>query len=151
MAETVILVSGAVVYKRSSSGPLWFIVKGSDQSSWEIPKTIVRRGESSVRAAIRNMAEQGGMRAKVLEEVGRSGGAVKSKGKVVTQRYIFYLMVYKDGGEVLGYSDFGWLEYAQASKKLETRRDKGMLREANKMLKQIDRERKKKIKEAGLN
>jgi hypothetical protein len=144
MQEAVILVSAAVVYKKSPIGPLWFIVKQDEDSPWEIAKTVARRGESSVRASIRCMAEQGGMKAKVLEEAGRSGGAVKSKGRVVTQRYIYYLMVYKDGGEVLGYQSYDWLEYAQAVRKLASKRDKAMLKEAKNIFKQLDKKRKTK-------
>jgi ADP-ribose pyrophosphatase YjhB (NUDIX family) len=141
MQDKTVLISAAVVFKKSRGKSRWFVVKqGNGENDWEIPKTLVRRGESSVRAAIRMMAEQGGMSARVLEEVGRSGGAVKIKGKLVSQRHLYYLMVFKDGGEVLGYDDYEWLEYAKAVRKLSTKRDRMMLKQARSLLREVEKE-----------
>ncbi len=143
MMEKTILVSGACVFKRTTGGVRWFIVKQGEEGGWEIPKALVRRGESSVRAGIRMMAEQGGMRVKVLEEVGRGGGATKYKGKVLPQRYLYYLMIYKDGGEVIGFNEYDWLEYGRASRKLSSKREKAMLKAAGRLLKQLLKEGRK--------
>lgn len=137
MKDNTILVSSPVVFKEGKE-PLWFVVKQNEDSDWELPKTIVRKGESSVRGAIRAMAEQGGMRANVLEEVGRGGGAAKVNGRNVGQKFIYYLLVFREGSEVLGYAENQWLPYSKAVRKLAQKRDQKMLREANKMLKSID-------------
>jgi hypothetical protein len=137
MKDSSMLMSSPVVFKEGKE-PLWFIVKQNEDSDWELPKTIARKGESSVRASIRAMAEQGGMRANVIEEVGRSGGAAKINGRNVSQRYLFYLMVYREGTEILGYADSDWLPFSKAVRKLTQKRDQSMLREANSMLKNIE-------------
>ncbi len=143
MKQKILLVSGAAVYKQGRGRNLWFVVKNKDDG-WELPKTTARRGESSVRAAIRLMGEQGGMTAKVLEEVGRSGGATMVNGKPISQRYLFYLLFTKLPNEVLGFEDFLWLDYARAIRKLTAKRDITMLRTAHDMLKEIEKKKKKK-------
>ncbi len=141
MAEKILLVAAAVVYKDEGKKRFWFITKSDKDEDWELPKTVSRKGESSVRAAIRMMAEQGGMRAKVLEEAGRSGGATKVNGNPVSQRLLYYLMNFRDGEDALGYADVEWLEYDKAVRRLGAKRDQQMLREAKKIALKLDRER----------
>ena len=90
------------VYRGKTS---WFLVKQTDESEWELPKTIVRRGESSVRSVIRLMGEQAMVTAKVLEETGRTASVIKLNGKPVGQRIIYYLMAFKDASEILAFPD----------------------------------------------
>jgi len=141
-----VTAAAAIVYKLTKDKILWFLVKESDDNGWEIPRTNARRGESSVRAVIRMMAEQGGMEAKVLEEAGRAGGAVKVKERLMTQRTYYYLMVAKDGGEILGFNETGWFDYSQATRKLASKREQLMLKEANKILKDLQKKAKKEVK-----
>jgi ADP-ribose pyrophosphatase YjhB (NUDIX family) len=138
--EKVVLVSAPIVSRKVGNKIEWLIVKQGGEDEWEIPKTLVRRGESSVRASIRVMAEQGGMRAKVLEEVGRGGGAAKINGKPVTKRYLFYILLFKEGGEILGYEDAAWLEFSKALKKLTNKRDIAMLKDARDLHKQLEKD-----------
>lgn len=150
MAEQVRLVSAAAVYKKvakDSDDILWFLIKESDDKGWEVPKTPARTGESSVRASIRAMGEQGGMRVKVLEEVGRHGGAAKVGDKIVTQRTIYYLIAHKGGDEVLGYPTSEWVEHSAALRRLEIKLDREMLKDARVLLNEI-RAKKRKKKEA---
>ncbi len=140
MKEKVILVSVAVVFKADGDKINWFVIKQSEDGGWEFPKTVVRRVESSVRASIRNMAEQGAMNAKVWEEVGRAGGATKVNGRPVAQRFIYYLMEYKGAGiEVLGFANSDWVDFSKAQKILGTKRDVSMLRTAREMYKDMDK------------
>jgi 8-oxo-dGTP pyrophosphatase MutT (NUDIX family) len=145
--DRLTLVSGSVVFRQKKrTKPRWFIVKDQEDSAWQLPLTLARKGESSVRAAIRHMAEEGGMRAKVLEEAGRRGGAGKVDGKTVSQRFLYYLMVYRGGGEeALEFVETAWLPYSKARARLKSKRDKAMLSAAKKTLKQLQKERGKKI------
>jgi len=143
MKDKLLLVSVPVVFKKDKGKKEWFLVVHEKDGDWELPKTTVRKAESSVRAAIRVMAEQGGIKAKVLEEAGRSGGATRVNNKLVAQRFIYYLMSTKDSGEMLGFLDGGWFEYRSAVKKLKTKRDRQMLKEALKIAKEIEERRLK--------
>lgn len=143
MKQKLILAGAAVVYKKVKDKPVWFVVKQKEDSDWEIPKTNARRGESSVRAVIRMMGEQAAMNVRVLEEVGRSGGAAMVAGKTIPQRTIFYLMFCKEANEVLSFVDFDWLDYGKAVKKLKAKKDMAMLKSARDLLKELDKKKKK--------
>jgi hypothetical protein len=117
----------------------WFIVKHDNGDQWELPKAHARKGESSVRSAIRNMAEKGEMRAKVLEEIGRSTGIHKIGNQKLPQKYLYYFMIERDSGEPIGFIDSAWLEYNKALKRLDER-DKRMLTRAKAMIKGLQKE-----------
>lgn len=144
LKEKILLIGVAVLFKKSKSKNVWFLVKKKDSEDWELPKTNVRRGESSVRAVIRMMGEQGGMDAKVFEEAGRSNGASMVNNKPVSNRSLYYLMMMKEGHEVLGFEDYGWFEYQKAARKLKNKKELAMLKSARDILKEV--EKRKKIK-----
>lgn len=146
MAEVLHLVAASIVYKRKGEDISWFLVKENEETGWEIPKTIAKNGESSVRASIRSLSEQAGMRVKVQEEVGRHGGAAKHAGKIVTQRTIYYLITHKEGEQILGFVETGWFEYTAALRKLNSKLDREMLKEGKTMLLEILAKKKKKKK-----
>jgi len=138
-----ISIGGAVVYKESR-GKRFFWLIGTEGNGWEIPKVTARRGESSVRAALRMAGETAGMNTKVLEEVGRHSTMVLVNGKPIAQRLYYYLLVFKSAGEVLGFTKSQWMNYKKALKAITLKREKEVLKSAEDLLRQWDRERKKK-------
>lgn len=146
MAEAIHLVAASLVYK-GKDDLFWFLVREKEDSDWEVPKTNAKHGESSVRASIRSLGEQAGMRVKVLEEVGRHGGAAKVNNKIVTQRTIYYLIAHKDGEEILGFVESDWVEHSQALRKVSSKLDREMLKDARALLMDIRAKKKKKKKE----
>lgn len=124
------LVGGAIVFKRATNGRVnWFLVK-EDDKNWEIPKTIVRKGESSVRSVLRMMGEQGGMNCRVLEEAGRVDDVFEVNGKKTPRRTIYYLMISKVGGEVLGFDNSIWVDFDEALKNLSLEKERVVLKQA---------------------
>jgi ADP-ribose pyrophosphatase YjhB (NUDIX family) len=136
-----ILVGGSVVYKKDNGKITWFVIK-EEGGEWELPKTLVRRGESSVRSVIRAMSEQAGMKAKVLEEAGRGSRAVMHNNKPTDQKIIYYLLVERGGGEVLGFDESQWMDYAKAVKKLDKKEQK-VLQQARDLQKEVEKKAKK--------
>ena len=131
-----ILISGACLFKESRGRVYWLVVKNTDEVGWEIPKATVRKGESSVRAILRVLGELAGMSVRVLEEVGRASSSASVNGRSISQKFLYYLLIYKtSAGEILGFTDFEWLEQGKAIKKLSIKREKSMLREAKVVLK----------------
>lgn len=130
-----ITVSGAVVFKDYRGRRLFLVVRQKEDSEWEIPKIIVRKGESSVRASIRLTGEQAGMNARVLEEAGRASGVATINGKTLSQKFYYYLMLYKAGSEIIGFEEFSWLPYPDAIKRLSLKREKDILRSGRDVLK----------------
>jgi len=137
-----ISIGGAVVYKEGRGKRYYWIV-ADKEGNWEIPKVTVRRGESSVRAVIRMTSEIVGMDAKVLEEVGRYSTAVLVNGKVTPQRTYYYLLFLKAVGEIMGFEKYQWMDFKKATKAVELKREKDVLREAEELVKKWEKERKK--------
>ncbi len=142
MNKNLILISGAIVYKDSRGKRRWFVIKVADENKWEFPKTLVRKAESSARGSLRMMGEQGGMTTQVLEEAGRAGGVTTMNGKTFPQRHLYYLLKWLSAGEPIGFEKSIWLEYAKALRKLATKREQTMLRQANKELKAWEKRQK---------
>lgn len=142
--ENIVLVSAAVVFKNRKKDRRkckWFLTKQGPDSEWELPKAVVRKGESSVKAVIRMTGEKGAMTTQVLEEAGRAGGVTTVNGKTLPQRYIYYLMILKAASdEPIGFAQHLWLEYAKAVRKLPSKRERAMLKQAKKVLRKWERE-----------
>ncbi|MGB6839059.1 MAG: hypothetical protein WBD86_01415 [Microgenomates group bacterium] len=142
--KNLVLISGAIVFKETRGKRRWFLAKQVENGEWEIPKILARKTESSARAAIRLMAEKGSMDAKVLEEAGRAGGSGIINGKAVPQRYLYYLMALQGMGEILGFEEYAWLEYAKAVRKLSSKRERLMIKNAREELKKWQRKEENK-------
>jgi len=138
-----ILVGGAVIFKEGKGKNLFLLSKNND-GDFEILKSTVRRGESSVRAVIRYTSEQGNMNTRVLDEVGRGSSVGTVNNKSVTYKYIYYLLFFKAGAEIAGIGDISWFDYATAAKKLKLKREKDMLKIASNMVKEWEKNKKKK-------
>jgi len=144
MVNNQIYVGAALVYRKSKNGKVsWFVTKSMDEDKWEIPRVVARRGESTVRAALRMLGEQAGMGCKIIEETGRVNESSAVNGKSIPKRTIFYLVYMKVQSEVFGFVDSAWLEYQKASKKLSSKKDKEMLKSARDYLKNQPKTAKK--------
>lgn len=147
MSKELVLISGAIVYKQTKGKKRWLLVQESEGDEWEVPKILVRKAESSARAAMRLMLEQASMDTQVLEEAGRAGGSATINGKNVPQRYLYYLLLFKDAGEALGFYKIEWFEYAQAVRKLKSKRERAMIKAAREELRGWKKKKEKKEKE----
>ncbi len=165
MNKELVLISGAIVYRATKGKKRWFLAKQSEENDeWEIPKIIARKAESTARAGMRLMIEQAGIDTQVLEEAGRAGGSATINGKVVPQRYLYYIMLLKEEEEeeegkkkekeekeekeeiVIGFKELGWFEYAQAVRKLRSKRERLMIKQAREELRRWEKREKNKEK-----
>jgi len=130
--KNIVLVAGACIFKENRGKIKWFLVKQSADEEWEIPKVLVRKGESSVRSVLRMMGEKGNMTTRVLEEAGRFGGITTLNGKRLPQRHIYYLMLEKSQSEeAIGFTDSNWFEYSKSLRLISSKREKSVLKAAN--------------------
>jgi len=138
-------VGGAIVFKDSRGKRTFLIVKQNEEDNWEIPKITVRKGESSVRAVLRMTGEMANINAKVLEEAGRASGAATVNGKVIPQKYYYYLMMLKAGeSDAIGFAEAKWMDQTKILKALSLKREKDIFKNAKKVLKQWEKEHPKK-------
>ncbi len=138
--KQIISTGGALIFKDSRGKRTFLLTKQNEGDNWEIPKITVRRGESSVRSVIRMTSEMAGINAKVLEEAGRASGAATVNGKVLPQKYYYYLMMLKAGGsDPIGFFDSKWMDFSKALKALSLKREKDILKEGKKVLKEWEK------------
>ncbi|MCX7928416.1 MAG: NUDIX domain-containing protein [Patescibacteria group bacterium] len=131
MNKNLVLETVTIVCKEENNKLLWFLVKTLENSNWEFPHVLVRKGESSVRAALRIISQQANINAKVLEEVGRLDTFTNLNGKTIPKKVIYYLLLAKHvGKEAVGFFESSWCDYAKALKKLNNKNDLSMLKNA---------------------
>ena len=93
------------------------------------------------------MGEKGLMTTRVLEEVGRAGGVTNLNGRTLPQRHIYYLMILKSlSKDAAGFGEFLWLDYSKAARKISSKREKLMLKQARSVYKEWKKQRKAKRK-----
>ena len=64
--------AGGVVYRDSPAGPEFLIVRARrDPSAWVLPKGRIEPGETAPQAAVREIEEEAGCHATVIEKIGR--------------------------------------------------------------------------------
>ncbi|OGM77016.1 hypothetical protein A2210_02835 [Candidatus Woesebacteria bacterium RIFOXYA1_FULL_40_18] len=143
--NNLIRVSGAIVFKDQRGKRSFLLVKQGNEDKWEIPKVTARKGESSVRAAIRMIGELAGINARILEEAGRGSGTATINGRTIPQRLYYYLMVQRAASEVIGFEKYEWLDFERAYRSLSLKREKDMLRQAKYILKKWEKEKPKSL------
>jgi len=139
-------IGGAIVFRDNRGKRQYLVVKTKEDGDWEIPKVVVRKGESSVRSVIRLTSEQGGMTTRVVEEAGRFSATTVINGKSVAQKYYYYLLLQKGGSnELIGFLQFKWLEYSDVIKVLPLKREKDVLKEGRDIMKEWEKTHKIKL------
>lgn len=147
------IITGAVAFREKRGGTTeWFLVKPSDSKLWELPKSDVRGGESSVSAILRYLKEGLGVKAMVLEEAGRANSTLSNSGTQLEQKLIFYLMrqsksVPEDGLPIASSIKVinDWFPYSSVKKKLGLVREQKMVVQANNILKEWKKIKGKKV------
>lgn len=142
MKNNQISTSAAIVFKDQGKKKLFLIVKQAEDANWELAKVTVRKGESSVRAAIRMTTEQAGMNARVLDETHRVNTTTILNGKSIPQRIYYYLMVLRAVSEVYGFAEHKWVELAKAKSMIDLKREKDALEACKEPLKVWEKTRK---------
>lgn len=144
--KNTLLVSGGILYKEVAGVHKFFLIKEPGSEKWEFVKLVVRKGESSVRAIIRIMGEKGAMTVRIIEEAGRFKSAA-TNGKALTQNNLFYVMLLKSNSkEAKAFGEVLWLDYAKALRKLSSKKEAAMLKNARVIIKEWEIKRKKRRK-----
>ena len=100
---------------------------------WEFPKGHIDEGESSQAAALREIEEETGIKAKIVDKIGDSKYVFPFKDEKIFKVVIFFLMEYVSGepkpmeGEI---EEVRWVLPAEALKLLSFPADKKLLDKA---------------------
>ncbi len=97
------------------------VTQHSKHKGWDFPKGHLEEGESSEQAAIREVEEETGVKAEIVEKVGQTEYFYFEDGEKVLKTVVFFLMKFLEQGEAttaFEVSGTEWLEPEKVEKKL---------------------------------
>jgi 8-oxo-dGTP pyrophosphatase MutT (NUDIX family) len=93
--------AGGVVYRRKGETVEIVIISVGEQSRWQLPKGLIDKGETSAEAALREVREEAGIEAEVVDLIDKVEYWYYSKGsgkRIRFHKYVyFYLLKYRSG------------------------------------------------------
>jgi 8-oxo-dGTP pyrophosphatase MutT (NUDIX family) len=142
--------AGGIVYKKEDGKIGWLIVQPSAedqpwrQGRWQLPKGWIDEGETGQKAAIREVKEEGGVEAEVIEKIDRINIFFYDENKQkVVKNIVFFLMKYQKGSEKDHDSETKevvWLPYQKAHQRLTFKSEKKILEKAKKILEEKEKQ-----------
>ena len=99
MALRRIFSAGGIIVKSEKGGPKVLVTQHSKHKGWDFPKGHLETGESSEQAALREVEEETGVKAEILEKVGQTQYFYYEEGERVFKTVTFFLMRFIEQGE----------------------------------------------------
>jgi 8-oxo-dGTP diphosphatase len=125
--------AGGVVFKKQDEKILWMVVQHSGYLGWIFPKGHIEKGEKSEETAVREVKEETGIDAKIIEKAGEFSYFYTKEGEKVFKNAKFFLMKYLGGNEKDHDSETSaieWLSYEEALERLSFKDEKKILEKA---------------------
>jgi len=140
--------AGGAVFKKEGNKISWLLVRPSggdkfhDRIYWQLPRGWLNEKENSEQAAIREVEEEGGVKAEIVQKIDTIKIFFKNtfEGKpeeTVLKTITYFLMKYKEdipGGFGWETEEIVWLPFDQAKEKLTFKSEKEILCKAQKIL-----------------
>ncbi|HSW89482.1 MAG TPA: NUDIX hydrolase [Patescibacteria group bacterium] len=90
--------AGGVVFKKTNEGTFVLVCKHSGYHKWVLPKGLVEKGEKLEETAIREVEEEAGVKAKIIEPIGTPEKYVYIlNGTRIFKTVHYFLMEYVSG------------------------------------------------------
>jgi 8-oxo-dGTP pyrophosphatase MutT (NUDIX family) len=140
--------AGGAVFKKEGDQVLWLLIqpaggdKFHDQIRWQLPKGWINEGEKTEVAARREVAEEGGVEARIISKIDsikiffRNTFEGKPEEKVL-KTITFYLMEYEgeaENGRDEEVAEIAWLPFEEAKERLTFKSEKEILTKAKEIL-----------------
>ncbi len=125
--------AGGIVF--NSQGQV-LVTQHSQNKNWSFPKGLIDPGQTTQEAAIREVKEEGGVEAEIIDKVGYNKYVYTMEGEKIFKVVTYFLMKYISGDpkdhdwEV---SEAGWYTPEDALKQLSFSQDKALLKKALEM------------------
>ena len=99
MAIKRIFSAGGIVIKQDKDGPRILVTQHSKHKGWDFPKGHREIYEAEEQTALREVEEETGVKAEIIERVGETKYFYYEEGERVLKTVAFYLMKYISDGE----------------------------------------------------
>lgn len=113
------------------------LTKHSQNHYWGFPKGWIEEGQTSKEAALREVKEEGGVEAEILDKVGDSEYVYTLNGEKIFKVVVYFLMKYKKGDPKdhdWEMEDANWFSPEEALKTLSFSHDKVLLKKASEIM-----------------
>ena len=122
---------GGVVFKLTSEGPRYLLVEASGtRDRWVFPKGHVEDGETSASAALREVGEEAGVRARLIRRL-RPVEHMKGGERI---SIVYFLMAYAGRTRPLDKRRIRWLAFDEALEALDRGKSRRVLRSADRLI-----------------
>jgi len=123
--------AGGVVFRLTSAGPRYLLVEASGtQGRWVLPKGRVEDGESGANAALREVGEEAGVRARLVRRL----APVEQKKEGEWIRIAYFLLAYVGRTPPLDRRRVRWLAFDEAIQALDLGKSRRVLRAAHRLI-----------------
>jgi len=138
--------AGGIVYKIVDGQVFWFVIKTlskknttrvgqkSSRTVYKFPKGHLNPGEVLKQAAVREVEEEGRIKANIIDKIGSKDYLIwdQTTSKKIIKKVTFFLMEYQSESNLKYYDmemvvDRGWFVYEEALKKLAYDFEKSLL------------------------
>jgi bis(5'-nucleosidyl)-tetraphosphatase len=122
---------GGVVFKLTSDGPRFLLVEASGtRDRWVFPKGHVEDGETAASAALREVGEEAGVRARLVRRL--RPFEQRKEGERIS--IVYFLMAYVGRAKPLDKRRIRWLSFDQALEALDLGKSRRVLRSADRLI-----------------
>jgi 8-oxo-dGTP pyrophosphatase MutT (NUDIX family) len=129
--------AGGVIYRRRKEEPHVCLISTMGGKNWQLPKGLIERGEQAEEAALREVAEETGLRGELERRLDRIEYFYVWERERIHKLVYFFLMRYKSGStkdhddEV---DDARWFPLSEARKLLTFESERNVMELAAKVL-----------------
>lgn len=126
-----IFSAGGIVVRKGEKGLEVLVTQHSKHKGWDFPKGHREIYESEEQTALREVEEEAGVRAEIIERIGSTQYFYFEEGEKVLKTVNYYLMKYVGEGEAttaFEVSDKVWLPVGKVEEKLTFKDTKEMWR-----------------------
>jgi len=132
--------AGGVVFKKEKDKTLWLIMQPEGTQRWQLPKGKIEGGERAEPTALREVKEEGGVKAKIVADLGKITYFFSEEGERIGKQVRFFLMEFNGGSP--DYHDHEvekveFLEYKEALKVLSFENERKILEKAKEKLGEV--------------
>jgi len=148
--------AGGLVHRTENGKTLWLLIKtisgtkkNGQKSIFKFPKGHLQRDEFLKQAALREVEEEGQVKAKIVSKIGSNNYIIWDKlgKKKIIKKVTFFLMEYEGQSSLKHYDtemvlDREWMSYDEACEKLAYDSEKVLLKRARIKLEEMIRKGK---------
>lgn len=129
---------GGIVFKKEKSKTYILVTQHSQHHGWVFPKGLIDEGEDKETTALREVREEGGIIAKIIQELDPVEYFYKFENQTIKKKVTYFLMEYISG-DIKDHDwemeDAQWLEVDKVLDKLTYKSDKEIYSKSKQLIK----------------